>query len=461
MSGGIIVTRTSDGLSAFVMVTSQREVSYPVPEEILNELKTHGVLYGIDLTAIDEMVKLIIVNKQVKAAIGTPPVPGIDGHVEIVADISSIGKPKVLADGRVDHHDITYVLSVAKGDILARHIPPVPGLPGTTVLGRPIQPPAPRDSHFGHGTGTLLSPVDPNLLLAEIDGGFWIDEQGAIEVHSEKKIAGDINYETGDINFPGDLIISGTVRSGFSVETKGSLIVNGSVEDCKIKCKGNIVIKGGAFGSGSGSIECKGSVKVRHLENFNTIAEGEVVVLEEILHGTVSAGKLVIAGSILGGTIASMTGIDADRIGSDAEIKTVLDIGKKYERLQERYKLLQKMSQLTTELGNDKEAVFQFVRNNLDENGTMSYDNEKKFEAMKTKSKSLIDSFAGIQVELDRLEILKIDGAVPYVKARKLFPNTLVKFGVGEQLIREPMDKVRLLPMERGNTVTLSREKAD
>jgi uncharacterized protein len=459
MSSGILVTRTSDGLAAFAMVTAQREASYPVLDEMLNELKNHGIVFGILTEVIQEMVTLKTINKQVKIAQGIAPLPGTDGRVEIAVDISSIGKPKVLADGRVDHHNIAYVLSVTKGEVLARHIPPVRGESGIMVTGKQILPLPPADKTLSHGAGTVISPLDQNLLVAEIDGGFWVGERGIIEVHNEKTITGDIDYQTGDINFPGDLTITGTVRSGFSVETKGSLVINGSVEDCKIKCKGNLVIKGGAFSSGSGRIECLGSVKVRHLENFNTTAEGEIVVSEDILHGTASAGKAVVAKAILGGTVASMAGIEADIVGSEAEIKTVLDIGKKYERLQERYRLLQKMSQLTTEVGNDKETVFQFVRNNLDENGTMSYDNEKMFETMKNRSRDLHKAFSEIQRELDELDILQVDGAVPYVKARVLYPNTLVKFGLGEQLIREKLERVRLLPVERGNTVSLSHEK--
>lgn len=459
MSNGIIVTRTSDGLSAFIMVAALRLTSYPVFNEMVNELKIHGIVFGVDTAVINEMITLKTVNKQVKVAQGIASLPGTDGRIEIAIDISSIGKPKVLADGRVDHHNIAFVLSVSKGDVLARHIPPVKGEVGIMVTGKQILPPVPMDENLSRGIGTIIAPDDSNLLVAGIDGGFWIDERGVIEVHNEKTITGDIDYQTGDINFPGDLTITGTVRSGFSVETKGSLFIKGSIEDCKIKCRGNLVVTGGAFGSGSGSIECQGAVKVRHLENFKTSAEGEIVVSEDILHGKVTAGKTVIAKAILGGTIASMTGIEADKIGSEAEIKTVLDIGKKYERLQERYRLLQKMSQLTTDLGNDKETVFQFVRNNLDENGTMSYDNEKKFEEMKLQSLQLGSAFSGIQAELDKLDILKVDGSVPYVKAKVLFPNTLVKFGVGEQLIREKLEQVRLLPMERGNTVSLSREK--
>lgn len=458
MNNGIIVSRTSDGLSAFVMVAANRETSYPVLDEILNELKNHGIVYGINSAAINEMITLKTVNKQVKVAQGIASLPGTDGRVEIVVDISSIGKPRALADGRVDHHNIAYVLSVTKGDVLARHIPPVDGETGIMVTGRQMLPLQPRDERLLPGVGTMISPQDPNLLIAGTDGGFWVDERGSIEVHNEKTITGDINYQTGDINFPGDLTITGTVRSGFSVETKGSLFINGSVEDCKIKSKGNIVIKGGAFGSGSGSMECEGSIKVRLLENFNTSAEGGIVVLEDILHGTVTAGKTVVAKTILGGTVASFTGIEAETIGSEAEIKTVLDIGKKYERLQARYHLLQKMSQLTTEVGNDKEAVFQFIRNNLDENGTMSYDDERTFETMKIKSMQLHATFSGIQTELDKLDILQVDGTAPYIKTRTLFPNTLVKFGMGEQLIREKLDRVRLLPIEKGNTVTLSRE---
>jgi uncharacterized protein len=460
LSNGISVTRTPEGLAAFVLVSNQRAINYPVRDEIMSELRVHGISFGVSVAAVDDLVASAIIDKPVLVAKGLPAQPGIAGRIETSVDLSPIGKPKTLPDGRVDYHSISYVFNVRKGDRLARRIPPVPGSEGQSVIGNPILPPPPADVKLRPGPGTQVSPADPDLLVAQFDGGLWIEKDGTIEVHKEEKILGDIDYKTGDIDFSGDLRISGTVRTGFSVVAKGSLLIEGSVEDCRIKSWGNIVIKGGTFGAGTGSIECKGSITVRHVENFRIKADGDVTVVEDIVHGTVTGGGCVSAKAILGGTIASAFGVEADTIGSAAEVKTVIDIGKKYEQLQQRYDLLKKVAALATDCGNAKERLFQFVRDALDEKGFLSADAQKMLAAMKLKTLELNRMCNVTQAELEALETLKINGEEPYVKARAIFPNTIVKFGVGEQLIREPLEAVRLSPVEKGSTVTLQRESS-
>jgi uncharacterized protein len=461
LSGGISVTRTPDSLSAFLVISANRAANYPVREEILNELRVHGIVFGIDTTALDEMIAASAIEKQVLIAKGVPPQPGIPGKIEILIDVSSIGKPKVLADGRVDYHNISYVLNVRKGELLARRIPPVPGQEGHSVLGTPLPPPSPGDVKLKQGSGTLISSTDPDTLIAEFDGGIWIERDGTIEVHKAKKIPGDIDYQTGDINFTGDLSVMGTVRAGFSVETQGSLYIGDSVEDCKIKSRGNIVIKGGAFGAGAGAIECKGAISIRHVENFRVASSGEITVVEDIVHGTVHGGGCVRARSILGGSVASAVGVVADTIGSVAEVKTVIDIGMKYERLQRRYELLRKTASLTTEIGESKERIFQAVRDALDEKGFLSSEAQKALAALKLKTLELNRACAVTQAELESLERISVDQENPFVKALTIFPNTLVKFGAGEQLIREKMERVRLSPMEKGAAVILQCDAAD
>jgi uncharacterized protein len=461
LANGIFITRTPDGLSAYVLVSHLRAAEYPLREEILQELRNYDVVFGINGQTIDDMVAAMVINKQTLVAQGVPAQPGTDGHVEILVDVSAKGKPKELADGSVNFHDISYMINVHKGDVLARRVPPVPGTEGKSVLDTKILPPPPYEAHLKQGVGTIVLPADPDRLVAGIDGGLWIERDGTIEVHREKTISGDINYQTGDVQFTGDLTITGTVRAGFSVETKGSLLIGGSVEDSKIKCGGNLVIKGGAFSSGNGTIECKGTVRARHLEHFNVYADNDVVVHDDIVHGMVVGGKSVRARSIIGGMVAGAVAVEADLIGTEAEIKTVIDIGKKYEHMQLRYKLLARMANLTTEMGNNKESVFEFVRDSLADDGTLSYDNEQTLAVMKRKTVELHASYAATHAEIESLDHMKLDDYEPFVMAGTIFPNTLVKFGIGEQLLRERLLRVKLSPQKKGSVVMLRQEPAN
>ncbi|MCU0608954.1 MAG: FapA family protein [Chitinispirillaceae bacterium] len=460
VGSGITVVRSSDNMTAMLLVFSQRETEYPSCDEMLAELAAKGVIAGIDLPAIQGMTAEKVVNVKVPVANGVAAVPGTPGRIEVVVDTSAAGKPKTLADGRADFHDIGFVVNVAKGDVLARRIPPVPGTDGKTVLGTPVRPPALFDPELKAGSGTIISSDDPNVLLADTDGGFQRSPDGTIEVNREKVITGDIDYQTGDIDFSGNLTIGGTVRSGFSVSTDGSLLIGGRIEDCRITCGKNIVIRGGAVGSGSGIIECKGDVKVRHLEHFSLTADGAVTVTEDIMQGIVTSRKLIMAKSILGGTVTSWAGVEADSIGSPAEIRTVIDIGMKYEMIQQREDLHAKLESLSAETCMNNDLVFQFVRNHLDGKGYLSYDDEKILETMKQKILDLKKAEAAAHARLQILDSLEISPDTPYVRARVIYPNTIIKFGVGTQLIKQKLEMVRLLPEVRGTSMALVQQQA-
>ncbi|MBN2036976.1 MAG: DUF342 domain-containing protein [Chitinispirillaceae bacterium] len=459
MTNGITVTRTPDGLYAYVTVLPQREINYPSGEEVLQALKQCGVVYGINTRAINDMVTMRQIGQKQEVARGMPPEPGIAGRIEMNVDIASVGKPKKLPDGRVDYHDISYIINVRKGDVLARRIPPVPGKEGLTVLGKPIAPPLPSDARLPKGAGTRIMPSDPDVLIAEIDGGVGVEPDGSIEVRKEKRIPGDIDYQTGDVRFAGDLTIQGTVRAGFSVDTKGSLLVHGSVEDASIRCGGNLVVKRGAVGSGSGTLESKGAVRVRHLENLRVIAGTDVVILEDAVNAMVACEGIVYAKSIRGGVVAGACGVMADEIGSESEARTVIDIGRKYELQKQRYDMLSRIATLATEMEKNRELVFEFVRDHLDENGALSYDNEKILGAMKLKGLELEQAADSTQAEIERIDSIKLQSDDPYVQAGIIYPSTVVKFGMGEQLVRERLEHVRLKPAEKGTTVALIREK--
>jgi uncharacterized protein (DUF342 family) len=461
VSNGILATHTPDGLQAFLTVLAQREKSYPTNQELLDALRDAGIVFGINNQAILDMIAMKTVNQKVEIAQGIPFEPGIAGRIEMLIDVTSIGKPKVRSDDSADFHDICYVINVRQGDQIARRIPPIRGKEGTTVQGKPIVPPLPMDARLPAGRGTVAAKNDPDLLVAETDGGIGVESGGLIVVRKEEKIMGDIDYQTGDVKFSGDLTVTGSLRAGFSIETKGNLFIGGSVEDSTIRSKGAIVIKRGAVGAGNGFIECLGAMRARHLENFRVTAGADVVIDEDMVNATVQSNGIIYAKSIRGGSVTSMHGVEAGEIGSSGEIKTIVDIGKKYERIQLRYKLLSKLATLTTEAEKNKELVFLFVRDNLGDTGTLSMENEEMLAVMKIKTAELNITYMVTQAEIEKLDNLQFETEDTYIKAEVIYPNTIVKYGVGEQLIREPLRRVRLTPVEKGATITLEQETVD
>jgi len=441
---GLRIRISQDGMKAFLQIP-QNLNTFPTLVEIKELLTSNGIVYGIN----NETVKLIsegrIQNSTVEIARGTAPVQGTDGKVEMLVDLSGKGKPKILDNGRADHQDISMLTNVSKNQPLAKHIHPYRGKEGITVLGEKILPKAVSDIQIVNGTGTCFSMADPDLLLARIDGALSINAKGLIEVKNSQIIRGDIDYSTGNVSFSGDLQINGNVRAGFSVKTEGSLIIKGSIENAMIQCNGNLEITGGVAGGGEGVIECGGDMKAGHIENFTVNVKGDVVVGGDLIHSSVVSGGRVKVNQIIGGSISAFF-IEANIVGSSAEPRTILDIGKIFQLNRERYALLKELAGISSKQVLLKSEIFMFVRNGLNDNGKLSSEDENRLEFFTKKTIELYKTCNSVQKRIEEIEKVEKNKPEPAVIIKELFPNTLVKFGVSDKLIMEKSVNVMLKP---------------
>jgi uncharacterized protein (DUF342 family) len=440
----ISVTYSPDGMKSLLSVANGADGGYPNENDLSTALRAHGVVFGIDSAVIRAMVVQRVFNTNVEVARGLLPIPGVPGKNEILIDISNKGKPRKLADGRVDYHDISYVVNVKKETPLVKHTPPIPGQPGRTVFDKPIDPPPIPDKSFVAGKGTKIAPDDKNVLIADINGDVIIHSNGKIDVVDKKTITGNVDYSTGNIKFSGDLEITGTVRAGFEVEAEGHCLIGGNVEDAKISCRQDIEIIGGAIGASKACLNCGGSLKVKHIANFDVQAGDDIHVLEDTLHCTLSADGNISAKSIVGGTISAWKIIEAETIGTEAEPKTIVDLGGRFVCMQKKDALLKKLAGFIKEIGSLKEDIFLLVRNEMDGDGNLHEGSLTRLNAMKESHRQRKEKYLQVQNDIETVDDKLKNRPVPFLKARTVFPNTIIKFGTFEELIREKLYHARI-----------------
>ena len=437
----ISVQYTSDGFRAFLQISPEIK-SFPSLQDLKRYLQNNGIIYGVNENVLQDVASGRLVGNRVEIARGTAVTPGIPGKIEYLFNIDESGRPKELSDGRVDHHNLNFLINVKKGDPLAKRIPPKPGIEGKTIFGKVVPAPPVIDVKLQNGCGTAVSVQNPDLLIAIIDGAVSLDQQGRIEVRNEKIIRGDIDYSTGNIIFTGDLQIYGTVRTGFSVDISGNLLIRGNVEDAKIKCTGALEIRGGAVGAGNGSMECK-SLKIRFVENFTIRAGNDIVVSEDIVNSIINSYGKVKAKSIIGGMITASE-IEADILGSIAESRTIADIGIKQALISERSSLKKEIDSVFQKLCEQKEKMFLLVRDNMDENGSLGSEAEVTLESSKRMTVQSYDKYSELLVKLEQIDKLIAEQKdETSILAGHIYPNTFIRLGTGEKLILEEMDNVK------------------
>ena len=254
---------------------------------------------------------------------GETPVSGQDGSVTYNFETDYTNPGKIMEDGRIDFRDRGSIPFVNKGDILGTRLMPKQGKNGVSVSGEAIIVEEPFDPVFLPGPGTSIS-EDGTTIRAEIDGQPHLDYLGEISVNPELPIKGDVDFQTGNVNFRGHIVVSGTVKEGFAV--KGFSLTAKEVEGATIDLKGDLQVSDGITDA---NIVSSGNIYAKFINNSKVRAFGNIFIQKEIIDSNVIiSGKCDNAsGVIMSSKISARGGIQAGKIGTGASKPAVLKVG--------------------------------------------------------------------------------------------------------------------------------------
>jgi len=294
----------------------------PSLDEALDILKTKfGIAHGVDIDAVERLLALPLdKTRRGVVAKGTPPVPGNDGEWEIVF-LSEESNIEFDEFGRIDYRTFASKRNVEAGTVLAVKHSPTPPTPGNDVKGKLLFPADITNCEsFTAGKGTELK---DNKIVAVSSGEFRLEQMAGSKVLSIipiKRIDSDIDLSTGNIDFPGSVIIKGTVTDGFEVKARGNIEIGGLILGAKVEADGTIKVRGGIITKESGFVSAKGDITAKFIENSNIDCLGNIYVEKGILHSNVNLlGTLSVLGNpgaIVGGRIRTGSGIRCKVLGS-------------------------------------------------------------------------------------------------------------------------------------------------
>jgi len=170
---------------------------------------------------------------------GVPPKPPVDESIEYVF------QNKEFEEGRRLRR-MEKILSVEAGEVLAVKHPGIPGEPGINLNGAPVGVRDPKTLSIKARKGVKLAP-DGTKAYAAIDGRPDV-VNGKLSVLPVYNHKGNVNPKTGDINFKGDVVVSGNVEDYMVISATGDVTVTGFVANSTINSGGNITIKGNIVG---------------------------------------------------------------------------------------------------------------------------------------------------------------------------------------------------------------------
>lgn len=300
--------------------------------DVLNELDRLEVTHGIEEAVIEGTIEFYneyTEEEDVVIAKGTSPQHGTVGRVQCL-----LKKPEMNIDvgakGSINFRDINTITRIAKGHPLYRITPPEPGIDGKDVFGNPVKPREYDRVYFPGIENTETDKNNPNLLVSTIDGSVIFTRDG-IKISKCHMVSGNVDYSTGNIKYDGPVKIRGDVKSGFKVQAKDSVEVDGTVEDATIITEGDVTVKCGFVGTGKGLIKAGGEVRVGFVRNQKIESRGSIYVAKEALDSKLySKSKIFVASkglALAGGYAFAIEGMELAALGSETEVKTEIQVG--------------------------------------------------------------------------------------------------------------------------------------
>lgn len=448
------VIASDDRLTAYIHIqppeNGGKEVSFST---IYNELNKSKVSYGIIKGTVLDIIKNHIYGKNVMIAKGTAQINGTNGSYKLLFDINNDGRPKEKEDGKVDYKNLDLVKNVENEQPLCIIIAPTEGKNGTNVFGKTILAKSGKPVLSMTGKNTLLS--DDGRVITAAKRGYVSFINGKIIVNDTLFIKENVDNSTGNIKTNSNVVISGTILSGFSVESDGNIQVDGTISGALVKAKGNIVLRNGIVG---GKLECDGDLSTKFIENCDVFVKGSLKS-DYILNSRVVCAKNIEAigskSKIVGGSLIAGEDIKAQTIGTISYTKTYIEIGTDTEVIKKQQEIAKMIPDLESKIQSLQSLLSLFQQ--LQKANRLTDDKRQGFEDAIYSYKESSSQLIKCRQELSEItESIKEKGYGKIICTGTIYPGTTVKIGEFSLLIKMPIVNKKLLYTEDGISEVLA-----
>ena len=426
---------SEDKMEAFLLIHPPKNGGKMVNvSDLFSLLKINSITYGIDSKAVEDLIYRSKFLIKVNVARGKSPIPSTRGYIKVMFESSN--KPELIEDirGRIDFKNIHVIKSVNQGDILAEKIAPHPGENGKDVYGNDIYFQATEDGEWKIGQNCELTP-DGQKLVSLISGRPVLDSDGTIRV-DEVIVLKNVDYSTGNIDFPGTIIVEGTVADDFNLKTRGSIIIKNSVGRVFLKAEKDIVLSGGVMGKNGGSIEAGNDIYAKFVEQGNLKAGRNIVIEEASMHSELIAREgIIVSGGraeLIGGEAIAGSYIHVSKLGAVVETRTNIIIGLPPVILDELKKMREEIFSREETLEKIRQTV-QKTNESYSQKKEISFEEREILKKLLEIEKKFIGIIVNLRAQYESV-LSNYDGSEKaYILVEKfIFPRVNINFGKGK-----------------------------
>jgi uncharacterized protein (DUF342 family) len=333
---------------------------------------------------------------------------------------------------RIDFRSYSPFIIVKKDQVLARLRPRKNGKEGKNVHGVVLPYPVLRPEGVSGGDNTR---TDREYIIAEINGQL-VENGNVLHVRDSLEIKGPVGYGTGNIIFPGDVIIDGPVSDGFKIYSGGSVTIKQTFDVTDVVTKADLTVAGGIIGRGRALVKVGGNLKTKFIENCRVACRKSITVDAEIINSSVFTMENLDMGDkgiILGGEIYAIHGIRAGGIGKKTGKATQIHCGVDFTVQQEKEKSNSQFRLLAAKIKKLRELL---------EAGESAGEKRAKMEELLTRleeeRQKLSLKIAGLlgKVNSDENAVVEVSGEIA--------PGTLIEICQVALFVTEPLRRVKI-----------------
>jgi uncharacterized protein (DUF342 family) len=310
-------------MTASLILEGEKGPGTPLSVEMcLSALKNKGIQGEINIKLIEKTIREVQntkTNAEIAVLHGQKPVPPGASRISW-----SVLFP----------HD-TKAVNITAGDAILSIEKFPSGADGFDVFGAQlkaatgkIEPIPAHDSTITEETSREIQ-----ILVAGMSGELIFADNN-LSISDTKIMTANIDDTTGDITFPGNLVLNGNISNGRSLKAKGILTVNGIAEAALVSANDSVTINGGIQGKGKGTVWAKQTINLTFAENATILAGKDISIDKYCFQSTVKTnGRLLVSGNpgiLLGGNIRASRGVEVFELGSEKTIRTSISFGQNY-----------------------------------------------------------------------------------------------------------------------------------
>ena len=433
--GKIVLTFSNDKLEVRGDFFPPQEDGNPItPDYITDLLGKYNIVHGVQLDEMNEAFrKCTEENTEVKSVlIARGDIP-VNEELEYMKLNPFLGRKKEFdKNAAVDHRQRSPFIIVKKDQVLGKHIPRRQGKEGINVHGDRVDFKTVQPEGVSPGENTR---VEEGRLLSNIHGQLAVSKK-VVNVRESLLVKGSVGYGTGNIVFPGDVDIHGTVSDGFKIYSGGSVTIRQTFDVTDSIIRKDLNVAGGIIGRGQALVKVGGSLKTKFIENCKLACRKDIFVELEIINSnvfTLETLQMTEKGKIVGGEIYAFKGLRTGSIGKKSGKTTRIHCGIDFTLEQERERNNNILKVVAAKMRKLKEIL---------QDPQTTEEKKKKIDALILKLEADQKKASAKISELLAKQKTFEDAAVEV--SGEIVPGTLIEICQTALFVTAPLKKVRI-----------------